>query len=280
MSRSSDQKLVGRVRSLRLTSFSAEPGQTAGPVIEFAIPVGPSTCPRLHRQVGVWCGAVKSVTVAAATLDWEQPTTVEAHITGARSIRANSVGSTLGAELPTWTVTPVAERVQAEFPCLHSNTFSLSVTGETTRARCQLGGVWMRWAVRVPRSLAPTLFLDETQAIKLKMTGSSVGVHVDSGLVTAAGTTHEVDQQGERIAFRADSPDLALELDVGEDEADRRLELHAPSASAVHMAGQEVLPVTYAREQVEWVAVAGTLFGIWLGALGGLVLRRPWRRDG
>jgi hypothetical protein len=268
------QRLVAHARSLRVSSFEAPSGPTPFPVVEIIVPVSRAVCDSLELTIQSRCGELTPVTASILTLDWERVTTLRASFERPGSMTMNSVASALGSELRTWVVNPSARRARIEFPCLRPMRFSLSVPGAPIEAECDSGGRPLRLEVAMPRSLAPSLYLDGTRDLALRMKGSRVGTSSEGGIVVAGDNTVQV-RRDARVAFLSRSPDLSIDLAVGGGVANRHLEVTGRDLSSVLVGGQELLPSMYEDAEGVWLTVMGTFLGIALAALWGLLESWP-----
>jgi hypothetical protein len=271
------QRFVAQARSLRVSSFAPDGGSV--PDLELVVPVSTAVCDRAERVLRLSCGKPTPVTASALTFDWDRVTSLRADVRGPEAMTLNSVASAWGSELRTWAISPLARRVRIEFPCLRAMGFSISLPEMPMRAECELGGRPLRLKVEMPRSLAPSLYIDGTRQLALRMSGSEVKTSVEKGVIAAGGSTARVKRREERIVFLSDSPDVRVDLAVGAGAVNRHLEVAGPSVESALLAGREILPTAYEDAEAPWLTVMGTLLGVTLGTLGALLVGWPRRKE-
>ncbi|HET7507251.1 MAG TPA: hypothetical protein VFJ53_02730 [Solirubrobacterales bacterium] len=279
MADSRGQRLDTYARSLRFGSFEASGARLPSPAIEVVIPVPAAVCRRDSLPRVLRCGRAVSIRTAFASLDWQRVMNLGVRFSKPRSMTIDSVASSFGSRLRTWTVDLTGNGARLEYHCLHPTGFQLIFPGTAFKARCESGGRTLRLTLRAPASDAPTLYLDGTRGLSLKLTGSRVRASADGGIVAAGGSTSEVERH-QRLRFRSESADLAVDLGVGADPADRHLEVTGPRVSSILIGGDERLPTRFDAVKDLWQAVFGAMLSLTLASLGALLATWPRRTGG
>lgn len=272
------KQLDAYAQSLRFSTFEATAGRRPTPVVEVVIPVPPAVCSRETLSRYLACGVVSPIETSFASLDWSRVMNLSIRFDHPNSLTVDSVASSVGSLLRTWTIGATAAGARIEVHCLRPAGFQLVLAGKPFKARCAPGGRLLRLAFDSPSSEAPTVFLDGARALALKTTGSRVAASAEAGIVSVGGSPTEVDRR-RRIVVRSDSADVALDLGVGPDSSDRHLEVSGPQVASVMVGRQERLPTRFDAVRDLWLAVFGTILGLQLASLGALLAAWP-RRTG
>jgi hypothetical protein len=268
------QRLDAFARSLRLRSFATpSPAADPAPTVELVIPISVEDCKRAERKIPARCGEPARVPASLMTLDWKRATSLSLSFEQPRRVTLNSVGSTMGSRLRTWTVDTAARRVRAEFPCLRPVRFRLLLPGTPMGGRCDPGGKRLRLELAAPASMSPSLFVDGTPELALHMSGSRVATRVEGGILSAGDTTRNVGRGRDRLVFVSHATDIGVDLSVGAGTERRHLEVEGKRVDSLTSNGDEWLPSRYENEKEAWLAVMCTVLGLVLGSLGAVLAR-------
>jgi hypothetical protein len=270
-----EHQLRVQARTLRLTSFSSQPGQQAIPVVTLLIPVADSTCRALESSIAGICARGHSLSVPDVSVDWKRVASFRIGFTKPDSLGLAAGASAIGPQaLPVWTLKPSAGGVRVSFECLSEDHFDLVLPSQPVSASCVPGGRLLRLRARAVAGEAPNLVFDGTKNLSLHVAGSEVGTVVDAGSLTVASETHEIRHSHEAVKLRATSSDLRVGMFDSILPQGDELTVTGPDVEAAEMDGDEQLPSRFEGLKNAWWVIFGTFLAFWLAALGAMLQAR------